>query len=248
MSKVNLEAHDAVAVLRLNNGVTNAISSELVDDLLESVKQVKSEFNGMVLAGGEKFFCIGLDLPALLQLDQPDMVEFYGRFERAFFDLYTLPVPTACAINGHATAGGAIFAMSCDFRFVSSGRRLIGLNEVKIGVPVPYLADLMLRQIVGDRCATDMMFSGKFVEPEGAKKIGLVDDIFEPEDLEEKAVAKIAELAALPPYAIRVVKQNRIKAAKSRYEEMGGTDADRFLDCWFDPAVQELLSEAAKNF
>ena len=178
MSKVSLEAHDAVAVLRLNNGVTNAISSELVDDLLESVKQVKSEFNGLVLAGGEKFFCIGLDLPALLQLDQPDMIEFYGRFEQAFFDLYTLPVPTACAINGHATAGGAIFAMSCDFRFVSSGRRLIGLNEVKIGVPVPYLADLMLRQIVGDRCATDMMFSGKFVEPEEAKKFGLVDDIF----------------------------------------------------------------------
>ncbi|MEJ2219864.1 MAG: enoyl-CoA hydratase/isomerase family protein [Desulfobacterales bacterium] len=198
MSKVSLEVHDAVAVLRLNNGVTNAISSELVDDLLESVKQVKSEFNGMVLAGGEKFFCIGLDLPALLQLDQPDMIEFYGRFEQAFFDLYTLPVPTACAINGHATAGGAIFAMSCDFRFVSSGRRLIGLNEVKIGVPVPYLADLMLRQIVGDRCATDMMFSGKFVEPEEAKKIGLVDDVFEPEDLEEKAIAKIAELAALP--------------------------------------------------
>ena len=248
MSKVSLEVHDAVAVLRLNNGVTNAISSELVDDLLESVKQVKSEFNGLVLAGGEKFFCIGLDLPALLQLDQPDMIEFYGRFEQAFFDLYTLPVPTACAINGHATAGGAIFAMSCDFRFVSSGRRLIGLNEVKIGVPVPYLADLMLRQIVGDRCATDMMFSGKFVEPEEAKKIGLVDDVFEPEDLEEKAIAKIAELAALPPYAIRVVKQNRIKAAKSRYEEMGGTDADRFLDCWFDPAVQELLGEAAKNF
>jgi enoyl-CoA hydratase/carnithine racemase len=248
MSKVSLEVHDAVAVLRLNNGVTNAISSELVDDLLESVKQVKSEFNGMVLAGGEKFFCIGLDLPALLQLDQPDMIEFYGRFEQAFFDLYTLPVPTACAINGHATAGGAIFAMSCDFRFVSSGRRLIGLNEVKIGVPVPYLADLMLRQIVGDRCATDMMFSGKFVEPEEAKKIGLVDDVFKPEDLEEKAIAKIAELAALPPHGIRVVKQNRIKAAKSRYEEMGGTDAGRFLDCWFDPAVQELLSEAAKNF
>jgi enoyl-CoA hydratase/carnithine racemase len=158
MSKVTLEAHDAVAVLRLNNGVTNAINPELVDDLAGEVNRIKSEFNGMVLAGGEKFFCIGLDLPALLQLDQPDMVEFWVRFDRAVFDLYTLPVPTACAINGHATAGGAIFALSSDFRFVSSGRKFIGFHEVKIGVPVPYLADLMLRQIIGDRCATEMMF------------------------------------------------------------------------------------------
>ena len=248
MSKVNLEGHDDVAVLRLNNGVTNAISPELVDDLAGEANRVKSEFNGMVLAGGEKFFCIGLDLPALLELDQPDMTEFYVRFEQAIFDLYTLPVPTACAINGHATAGGAIFALTSDFRFVSSGRRFIGFNEVKIGVPVPYIADLMLRQIIGDRCATDMMFSGKFVEPEEAKGIGLVDDVFDSEDLEEKAVAKIAELAALPPYGIRVVKNNRIEAVRSRFEEMGSADADRFLDCWFNPAVQELLTEAAKKF
>ena len=128
MSKVNLEAHDDVAVLQLNNGVTNAISPELVDDLAKAVNRIKIEFNGMVLTGGDKFFCIGLDLPALLQLDQSDMVEFYARFERAIFDLYTLPVPTACAINGHATAGGAIFALTSDFRFVSSGRRFIGFN------------------------------------------------------------------------------------------------------------------------
>jgi enoyl-CoA hydratase/carnithine racemase len=91
MSKVNLEAHDAVAVLRLKNGVTNAISPELVDDLLATMKQMKIEFNGMVLAGGDKFFCIGFDLPKLLQLDRPEMTEFYVRFNQAVLDLYTLP-------------------------------------------------------------------------------------------------------------------------------------------------------------
>ena len=141
MSKVIIEVHDAVAVLRLKNGVTNAISPELVDDLLATMKQMKIEFNGMVLAGGDKFFCIGFDLPKLLQLDRPEMTEFYVRFNQAVLDLYTLPMPTACAIDGHATAGGAIFALSADFRFVSSGRRLIGVNEVKIGLPVPHLAD-----------------------------------------------------------------------------------------------------------
>jgi len=248
MSKVNLEAHDALAVLRLNNGVTNAISPELADDLAKALNRTKSEFKGMVLAGGDKFFCIGLDLPALLQLDRQDMIEFYARFTQVILDLYTLPVPTACAINGHATAGGAIFATSCDFRFVSKGRRFIGFNEVKIGVPVPYLADIILRQIIGDRYATELVFTGEFVEPEEAKRIGLVHDVFESEDLEEKAVAKIEELVALPPYGLPAIKNYRVEAVKSRYEKMRSTDADVFLNCWFDPAVQALLQEAAKKF
>ncbi|MGD8741079.1 MAG: enoyl-CoA hydratase/isomerase family protein [Desulfobacterales bacterium] len=248
MSKVNLEAHDAIAVLRLNNGVTNAISPELVDDLSETIKQIKNEFKGMVLAGGDKFFCIGLDLPNLLQLDRPDMTEFYGRFIQAVFDLYTLPMPTACAIDGHATAGGAIFSISLDFRFVSSGRRFIGFNEVKIGLPIPYLVDLMLRQIVGDRSATELMFSGEFVEPEEALRIGLVDEVVAPEDLEEKAVAKISEMAALPACGLTIIKNNRIEAVTARYQDKRGADPDWFLDCWFNPAVQELLSEAAKKF
>ena len=248
MSKVILEVYDAVAALRLNNGVINAIGPELLDDLSAELTQIKSEFKGMVLAGGEKFFCIGLDLPGLLPLGRSEMVEFYFKFMQVVLDLYTLPMPTACAINGHATAGGAIFALSSDFRFASSGRKFIGLNEVKIGLSVPYLTDLILRQVVGDRCATEMMFKGEFLEPEKALKIGLVDAVFSPEDLEEKAVAKIAELAALPPQGLTVIKNNRVGAVRSQYEEARSTEADLFLDCWFNPSVQEKLKEAAKKF
>jgi enoyl-CoA hydratase/carnithine racemase len=157
-------------------------------------------------------------------------------------------MPTACAIDGHATAGGAIFAIGTDFRFVSPGRRFIGFNEVKIGIPLPYLVDLILRQIVGDRCATELMFSGEFVEPEEAQRIGLVDDIFTSEDLEEKAVAKIAELAVLPTCGLTTIKNNRVEAVRSRFEEKRSADPDWFLDCWFNPAVQELLKETAKKF
>jgi enoyl-CoA hydratase/carnithine racemase len=248
MPKVILEAHDTVAVLRLNNGVTNAISPELLDDLSDAVKRIKSEFKGMVLAGGEKFFCIGLDLPGLLQLGRSAMVEFYFKFMQVALDLYKLPIPTACALNGHATAGGTIFALCSDFRFASSGRKFIGLNEVKIGVPVPYLADLILRQVVGDRYATEMMFKGEFVEPDKAQEIGLVDAVFSPEDLEEKAVAKIAELTALPPNGLTLIKKNRVETVRSQYEDVRSIEADLFLDCWFNPSVQELLKEAAKKF
>ena len=148
MKNVSIESHDSVAILRLTNGVTNSITPEMVVELSEALKQIKSEYKAMVLAGGSKFLCIGLNLPGLLQLDRPAMTEFWHAFDQISIDLYTLPMPTACAIGGHATAGGAIMALACDYRFIASGRKFIGFNEVQIGVPVPYLADLMLRQIV----------------------------------------------------------------------------------------------------
>ncbi|MEJ2731863.1 MAG: enoyl-CoA hydratase/isomerase family protein [Deltaproteobacteria bacterium] len=248
MSKVKIEPHADVAVLRLANGVTNAISPELLDDLKDALNHAKEEFKGLILAGGTKFFSIGFDLPTLLQLERPAMTDFYFHFNRTALDLYTVPLPTACAISGHAIAGGTILALTADFRFASSGRKLMGLNEVKIGVPVPYLADLMLRQIVGDRAATELNYSGEFVETEQARKIGLLDDVCPPEELERKAIEKVASLAGLPPYGFNLIKENRVEEIRSRFKEKGSAKIDLFLNCWFDPAVQELLKEAAKKF
>ena len=248
MSKVKIESHADVAVLRLCNGVTNAISPELVNDLADALHQTKKEFKGLVLAGGTKFFSIGFDLPALLQLDRPAMTDFYIQFNRTTLDLYTVPLPTACAIAGHAIAGGTILALTADFRLASFGRKLMGLNEVKIGVPVPFLADLMLRQIVGDRAATELNYRGEFLEPEQAKKIGLLDDVCPPEELDQKTIQKVADLTVLPAYGFPLIKANRVEKVQSKFEERGDVKIGLFLDCWFNPAVQELLQEAAKKF
>jgi enoyl-CoA hydratase/carnithine racemase len=248
MSKVKIESHADIAILRLSNGVTNAIGPELVDDLADALDQAKEEFRGLVLAGGTKFFSIGFDLPALLQLDRRAMTDFYIQFNQTALDLYTVSLPTACAIAGHAIAGGTILALTADFRLACSGRKLMGLNEVKIGVPVPFLADLMLRQIVGDRAATELNYRGEFLEPEQAKKIGLLDDVCPSEELDQKTVEKVADLTALPPYGFPLIKANRVEKVQSKFKEKGSVKIGLFLDCWFNPAVQELLREAAKKF
>ena len=248
MSKVKIEPHGEVAVLRLRNGVTNAIGPELVVDLEDALHRAKEQFKGLILAGGTKFFSIGFDLPALLQLGRDAMADFYLKFNRAVLALYTLPLPTACAIAGHAIAGGTILALTADFRFASSGRKLMGLNEVKIGVPVPYLADLMLRQVVGDRATTELNYRGDFLESEQAQKIGLLDGVCSPEELDQKAIEKVVGLAALPRYGFPMIKANRVEEIQSRFEEKGSVKMGLFLDCWFNSAVQELLKEAAKKF
>ena len=248
MSKVVIEDHDSLAVMRLNNGVTNAINPALVEDLLVTVKQVEGQFHGAVLAGGDKFFSIGFDLPELLKLDREGVTRFFYNFNRAAFDLCTLPLPTACAIAGHATAGGNILALTCDYRFAAAGKKLMGLNEVKLGVPVPYLADLILRQIVGDRTATEMLYRGELMPFSEAEQIGLVDEVLAHDKVEDRALEKLAELAVLPRPAFQAIKANRVEAIRIRYEENYKLKHETFLDCWFTEQTQGLLAEAAKKF
>jgi len=176
------------------------------------------------------------------------VTEFFYSFNQVALDMYTLPIPTACAITGHAIAGGTILASSCDYRFLASGRKLMGLNEIKLGVPVPYLSDLMLRQIVGDRAATEMIYQGEFIEPDKASKIGLVDEVLSQGKVENRALKKIAQLSALPGKAFAAIKANRVEAICLAYEKNYKVKNEIFLDCWFSQPVQELLIKAADKF
>jgi enoyl-CoA hydratase/carnithine racemase len=248
MSKVLIENRGNIGILRLNNGKTNAINSQMVNDLYESLASIKTRYKGMVLAGGEKFFSIGLDLPELLRLDKTGMSNFMHGFNQIAFDIFTLPIPSVCAISGHAIAGGNVLALTCDFRFGTSDKKKIGLNEIKLGLPVPYIADLILRQIAGERASTEMLYHGEFMSLLEAKKIGLIDNICSPETVEDQAVNKATELAASHGQAFATLKANRIEVIRSRYEENCESKNNIFIECWFSDPVQKLLKKASHKF
>ena len=248
MSTICIEAHERVAVLRLDNGVTNAISTELVDELQASLAAIRKESRGLVLAGGDKFFSIGLDLPKLLQLPREQMDLFWQRFDQVLLDLYTFPAPTAAAIKGHAVAGGTILALTAERRFIGDSRNLMGLNEVNIGVPVPYLADLMLRQLIDQRAADEIVFGGELIIPEKARDIGLVSDIVPEESLEARAIETVAAMSLKPQQAMRQIMENRTETVRRKFERNRDAKRAAMMDCWFRPEVQQMLAEAAKKF
>ncbi|MBW1643579.1 MAG: enoyl-CoA hydratase/isomerase family protein [Deltaproteobacteria bacterium] len=248
MGTIEIEANDHVAVLRFNNGVSNTVSSDFVNDLSDALKRTKNEFKGQVITGGEKFFSIGLNLPELLTFDRFDMTDFWYRFNQAIYDIYTHPLPTAAAIAGHAPAAGTIFAIASDYRFAAEGRKLIGLNEVKLGIPVPYIAVLMLSQILRNQAAMAMLYQGEFIEPAYAKEIGLIDQIVEQDKVEDRALEKIKEIAAMPAPALHAVKANRVEDIRVKFERNHKEQHEIFLNCWFSDSTQELLAKAAENF
>ena len=248
MSLISIEEQGKVMILRLNNTVTNAINPDMLNDFTEALLNIENQFEGMILAGGRKFFSIGFDLPELLKQDREGMKEFFNKFNEIALKLFTLPMPTACAISGHAFAGGNILALTCDYRFSVFGKIFIGLNEIKLGVPVPYLADLMLRQIIDHRSANEMLYRGDFMTTSQAKQIGLVDEIYSDEEVETKALEKVSEIAALSRQAFIAMKENRVETIRKKYEETYQSKTETFLDCWFSKKGKELLLEASSKF
>ncbi len=243
-----VERRGQVAVLTLNSGKTNGISPAVVSRFAELLDEIGKDARGLVLCGGKKFFSTGLDLPTVLELDRPALADFWYGFNRLLINLYTLPLPTACAISGHAVAGGNILALACDYRYATTDeRKKMGMNEIRLGIPFPYPADLMLKQIVGERVASRMIYGGDFISILEAQAIGLVDETYDDEILEQRTVDKVVALASLQRPAFSAAKSSHGEAIRSQYERDHRSKHEFFLDCWFSGPTQELLREAAKK-
>jgi len=248
MGTVNIEMKEKVAILTLSNGVTNAVSSDLVNDLSGALSEIKNSANGMVLTGGDKFFSIGLNLPELIQLDRSGMSDFWKRFVQVAFDIYVMPMVTAAAVTGHAPAAGTVFMLACDYRFAAEGKKMLGLNEIKLGIPVPFITNLMFRQISGDRVATEILFQGEFLVPEKALGIKMIDEIHPLEVVLDKTVEKITRMTGYQREAVAAMKAVRTEDIRLKYEQNAEKQHGIFLDCWFSAPTQKILAEAAEKF
>ena len=202
----------------------------------------------MLTNSDDKFFSIGFDLPALYDLSAKDFRAFYQAFNRVCLDLYTFPKPTLAALLGHAIAGGCILAICCDYRIIAAGHKLMGLNEIKLGVPVPYPADRILREIVGVRLALEMMEGGSFYPPDKALTLGLVDQVLPVEDVLTTAIEKLNAIGTMSPKAFEIIKRNRVEQVTERLEQVLEYKEDVFIECWYSSEARERLAEALKKF
>ncbi len=251
MEQVWLHKEGTVAIVRLAKGVTNAIGMQLVNDLRAKVKEVRDDPEARALlltSESDRFFSIGLDIPELIEYDKDQFAQFIELFDRLCIELYSLPKPTVVAIRGHATAGGAILALTGDHRVMTTGRVAMGLNEVRLGVTVPYPTDRMLRDLVGSRTARDVMEVGDFFNPEELLAMGLVDEIVPPDEVLFIARELATSLAASPTEAYAAIKANRTGPVVAAIEADLPAKQAEFVDMWYSPAAQAQLEEAMLKF
>ncbi len=251
MENILVDYRNRIAILTLDRSTTNAIDAELVRELRDCLQSIRddSSVSGIVLtSASRKFFSIGFDIPALYDLSRGEFEHFYSSFNMLCIELYAFPKPAVAAVTGHATAGGCILALCCDYRFITNGRALMGVNEIRLGVPVPYPADCMLRRLIGTGPAREVIDTGRFYDPRESKKLGLVDEVIEPEQLMERAVEYSGEIAAYPHDAFAVGKMNRTGPVMEEIEQHRREREKTFLDLWYAEPARTLLGEAIEKF
>lgn len=248
---ISTAVHNRTMTIKLNRGVTNALNLGLIQELSEVLGHVESdpEIHSLVLSSAnEKFFSIGFDIPGFMDLPREGFKIFYQAFNRLCLKLYTLPKPTIAAITGHAIAGGCILALCCDERFIAAGRKLIGLNEIKLGVPVPYVADRVLHDWIGARLARLVMEGGEFYLPEDALGMGMVDWVLPLDDVLPRSLERAGALGSQPSYAMQVIKINRVERVAAQIKAQLGDKEAIFVECWYADDTRARLREAMEKF
>ncbi len=199
----------SIATITLNRpDKRNAISYELIDDLIAALKQAASSSAQIViLTGAGKAFCSGMDLDNLKQLTgrtHEQNVQDSETMASLFRALYDFPKPTIAAVNGAAIAGGTGLATLCDFTLAVPEAKF-GYTEVRIGF-VPGIVSSYLIANVGEKRARDLLLTGRLFDAEEAYKLGLVTEIVAPEQLMSRALQLAAQLMENSPASLRTTK------------------------------------------
>ena len=235
--------HDAILELKLARPPVNAFDLPLTHALREAIAAPEAGVRGIVLSGRVGMFSGGLDVAAVLQLDQAGrLADFWREYSSLCRAIAASPIPIVAALTGHSPAGGAVLATFCDYRVMARGAYRIGLNETQVGLTVPPEVQTGLRRLVGAYRAERLMVAGAMVDAEEALRIGFVDELVEPEQVVARALAWVGQLLALPPRAMSETRRIARADLVAAFDANRSGDVEQFVRGWFGEESRTTLT------
>jgi methylglutaconyl-CoA hydratase len=207
------QAQPPAVVLTLNRAdKRNALCRDLIASLAAAFEKARDDpaARCVILTGAGPVFCAGMDLAELAEsLQQPaentPVWEDALRLARLYDLIYTLPKPTAAAVNGPALAGGAGLVTVCDLA-VAVPEAKFGYPEVRRGLVAAMVMPHLLRH-VGERTARYLLLTGEVIDAGEAQRCGLINAVAPAGQLMERATAWAHSLAEGGPHALRRTKE-----------------------------------------
>jgi 3,2-trans-enoyl-CoA isomerase len=248
ISTILITDHESVRELRLNRPPANAISPDLITDLIEAVGAAPRDgARAIVLCGAQGMFSAGLDLPLWVTLDRAAVSKAWHAFYDLLRALVCSSIPISAAITGHAPAGGTVLSVFCDWRCMAQGDWKMGFTEVQVGLPLPPIIFAVLKRQVGARQAERLSAGGMLLTPDEALKIGLVDELVRLDRVIERAIEWSSTLLKLPALAMTETRRKaRADLAAMFQQDLEPEIANVIASWWTDEAQATLKAVAAR--
>ncbi|NQW29257.1 MAG: enoyl-CoA hydratase/isomerase family protein [Ignavibacteria bacterium] len=203
---IDVEILHAVATITINRpDKLNALNAQVFSELDLAIKSIEynPEVRCVIITGaGPKAFVAGADISELHSCDSVTGLEFSESGQRVFSAIENLRIPVIAAVNGFALGGGCELAMACHMRFASNKAKF-GQPEINLGIIPGYGGTQRLARLVGRPKAMELIVSGDLIDSEQALKLGLVNRVYEPEELMAKTSEFAHQLALKAPIAMR---------------------------------------------
>lgn len=239
---IEQEQHGDVAIVRMAHGRASAMDLEFCVALTKCFEELADGRGPVVLTGTGSIFSAGVDLKRLVAEGREYTAAFFDALAPTFETLWMLDRPVVAAVNGHAIAGGCVLAQACDTRLMASGKGRIGLPELVVGVPFPPLVLEMMRATLSNASFRDITLRGRNYTAEDALRLGLVDEIVEPDALLDRACKAAESMGRAPANAFAFVKQ-QVRARTRDWMARGGLEAtEACKQLWLSDEVRDAIA------
>jgi enoyl-CoA hydratase len=205
---LTLEIDGEIALLTINRPEKlNSLNRQTLQEINQALDDIEYEKRGrgVILTGaGEKAFVAGADISEIAPLDLKAGEEYAQFGQKILNRIEQSSVPVIAAVNGYALGGGCELALACHLRFASESARF-GQPEVNLGIIPGFGGTQRLPRLVGKSRALELCMSGKIIDAQEARRIGLVDRVVPDPELINETEQLMRLIVSKAPLAVSYV-------------------------------------------
>lgn len=204
-----VENNEGIVTITINNEKSlNALNAALMAELADAFTAINKDqsVDVVILTGAGRSFVAGADISEMAPLNAAQGALWGQAGMRTFRIIETLRQPVIAAVNGFSLGGGCEISMSCDIR-IASTKAKFGQPEVGLGITPGFGGTQRLARLVGMGKAKQLIYTAEIIPAQEAYRIGLVDELAEPEELMDKAMAMAKTIQKNAKLAVQYAKQ-----------------------------------------
>jgi enoyl-CoA hydratase len=204
-SPLSVQEQETHVLLTMDDGKANALSFAMLDALNEGLDAAAATGKVVVIAGRPGKFSAGFDLSVMGEGGEA-MYRLLKQGADTSARLLAFDTPVILAVTGHAMAMGALICLSADYRLGVAGNFKLGLNEVTIGMTLPWFGIELARARLQETALTEAVALARIYDPETAREVGYLDEVVSEEQFSERLAGLAQQFSALNMTAHRETK------------------------------------------